>query len=64
MGGSGVEAIRGDWVNSYYLTTQALYVNMGDTYDLTLLKDNMTGNIILTSWGDWVERHSKKRGIC
>jgi hypothetical protein len=31
------------------------YLNTGDTYSVTLLWDNETNEILLTSWGDWFE---------
>jgi hypothetical protein len=57
MGGFGVEALQpeGAWINSYYGNTIALYVNMGDTYDQTLVYDTETGKYLLTSWGDFYE---------
>ncbi len=60
----GVEAIRGDYhVDNYYFDVVALYVNMGDTYAPTLLYNTDTDTWILTSWGDWVERNSRKYHI-
>jgi hypothetical protein len=32
------------------------YVNMGDTYDTTLLYDHKTGRFSVGSWGDIVEK--------
>ena len=32
------------------------YVNMGDTYDTTLIFDHRKGRFIVSSWGDIVER--------
>lgn len=61
--GFGVEAIRGNWVDNYYCDVQATYINMGDTYSLTILRDNELGKYILTSWGDWVETNDRKRGL-
>ena len=58
IGGHGVEAINGDdaYVDSYYHDIVALYVNMGDTYNLTLL-----GKFYVTTWGDWVETQERSR---
>ena len=61
--GFGVEAIRGNYVDSYYQDIQATYVNMGDTYDYTILFDSENEKFVLTSWGDWVESHTKSRGL-
>lgn len=63
MGGFGVEAIHGNYVDSYHQDIQAVYVNMGDTYNMTILHDNERGRFVATSWGDWVETHSKSRGV-
>ena len=63
MDGHGVEAIRGRYVDGYHQDIQAVYVNMGDTYDITILLDHETGNYVLTTWGDWVERHGRTREI-
>lgn len=60
LGGFGVEAIRGGYVDRYHQNIQAVYVNMGNTYDLTILFDNKTQKFVLTSWGDWVESHEKR----
>jgi hypothetical protein len=57
MNGSGVEPIRveGEW-DRYYGDVIALYVNMGDTYDLTIVYDVFNGGYIATSWGDFLEK--------
>jgi hypothetical protein len=36
------------------------YVNMGDTYDTTLLYDHKTGRFSVGSWGDVVERQPRR----
>lgn len=53
----GIEAIRveGAWVDNYHGDVIASYVNTGDTYCLTLVLDHETGELILTSYGDWLE---------
>ena len=53
--GYGVEGINGQWLDNYYCDIIATYVNMGDTYDATILFDHATGNYRLTSFGDYVE---------
>ena len=63
MGGFGVEPIRGDYVDSFYQDIQAEYINMGDTYDITILRDSQTGDYEITSFGDWVEQFGEERGI-
>jgi len=59
--GHGIESIRGEYHVDNYIV--ALYVNMGDTYAATLLFETDTRRFLVTTWGDWVERHQKKYGI-
>lgn len=59
--GFGVETI-GD-VNNYPPVIHAEYVNTGDTYSPTVVRDNATGRYILTTWGDFMERNERKLGI-
>ena len=61
--GFGTEAIRGRYIDSYHQDIQAAFVNMGDTYTTTILLDHETGRYQITSWGDWVERNEKRRGM-
>lgn len=63
LGGFGVECIRGRYVDRYHMDIQAVYVNMGDTYDLTLLLDHETGRYCLTSVGDWFEANERRREL-
>jgi hypothetical protein len=63
LDGHGVEAIRGSWVDGYYGDTCAVYVNMGDTYDQTVVYDTRKGKYIITSCGDWVESAPKYYGV-
>ena len=60
LGGFGVEAIRSErkWLNSYYGDCFATYVNMGDTYDITILRNNKNGKFMVTSWGNFVEHNN------
>ncbi len=60
--GHGIEAIRDEnaWDN-YYGDTVALYVNMGDTYETTLLYDTRTHEFQVTSWGDWYEAYEAEQ---
>ena len=48
--GYGVEAVMDDSG-----TPIADYINFGETYHPTILRDLSTGEFILTSWGDWFE---------
>jgi hypothetical protein len=59
LGGFGVEAIGGMDVDSYYQNTVALYVNMGDTYDATVLFDTVKRKFYITSVGDFVEAYDR-----
>jgi hypothetical protein len=64
MGAHGVEGIRGNYhVDGFYFDIVALYVNTGDTYAGTLLYVTDEDKWVLTSWGDWVERNTRKYGI-
>jgi hypothetical protein len=38
------------------------FVNMGDTYDTTLIYDFSTGRFYVGAWGDWVERYPRRFG--
>lgn len=50
LGGYGVEAIYDKEGNPI-----AEYINMGDTYDATVLYNIATGEYVLCTWGDWYE---------
>lgn len=56
LDGHGVEGI------SNHGKTLALYVNMGDTYDATVIADLDEGKVIIGSWGNWVERYEAETG--
>ena len=58
--GFGIETISGDYVNPFYQTIIALYVNLGDTYIATLLFDTNKKRWLITSFGDFVEKNQKK----
>lgn len=54
LGGYGVESARvGD--------RSILYVNMGDTYDNTIIYDEEEFQYRIGSWGDWVEAKLEQR---
>lgn len=62
LGGCGVEAITANaHVNGYYMEAVALYVNMGDTYDATVLYDTARERFYVTCYGDWVETAERTR---
>jgi hypothetical protein len=56
----GVEAIRGEhWPGGYYADMIAIYVNMGDSHNNTLLYDVVKDRFYITSYGDWVEAEDR-----
>ncbi len=57
LDGHGVEAICPE-AND---TPIAWYVNMGDTYDCTLVYSVRTARVYVTSWGDWYEHSPEYR---
>lgn len=61
--GYGVEPIRGAWVDGFHGDCCAEYVNMGDTYDQTVVYDVRKDKYTITSWGDFVEHAPKYYGI-
>ena len=63
IGAHGVEAIRGKYVDRYYGDIVAQYANVGDSYAATVLFNTVTKRFSLTSWGDFVEKNSKRYKI-
>lgn len=64
LGTYGVEAIQpeGAWVDRYYGSNVASYLNTGETYAPTLLLDHEQQRWKLTSWGDFLEAWEAKHG--
>ncbi len=62
MEGHGVEAIRieGAHVDNFYGDVVATYVNMGDTYNLTIVHDSASNSFHLTTYGDWLEQNEHR----
>jgi hypothetical protein len=60
LGGHGIESIQGSQVGRYYYDINALYVNMGDTYDFTILYDTLKEKFLVVTWGDWVESWERR----
>jgi hypothetical protein len=58
LGGHGVEYIR-TADDDQHAAHGAYYVNMGDTYDTTILLDLDRGRVWVTGWGDWVEAEER-----
>jgi hypothetical protein len=63
INGFGVEAIRIDdyHYNNYWCDCIGLYVNLGDTYTLTIIYNVIDNQFEFTSWGDFYE--SKEQEI-
>lgn len=54
--GYGVEGLgEGSWRERY--TPPFEYINMGDTYNATIIRDNRNGKFFVGCYGDVVERH-------
>lgn len=53
--GHGVEHIR-----SRNGRAEAYYVNMGDTYNATILLDIHKNRVEATDWGSWVEKEERQ----
>ena len=60
--GHGVEAVNGQdyQVDKYWMDTILLYVNLGDTYDTTILYDTENEEFSIGSYGDFVEEWESK----
>jgi hypothetical protein len=72
MQGHGVETVmgfgiyvRGKAYNCYLDAHRPVlsYVNMGDTYALTLCYNEVTGYLFVETWGGFVERNTKRYKI-
>lgn len=50
--GHGVEAV---WPTDVVTQPRFEYINMGDTYDATIVHDLTTGHYHATTWGDYFE---------
>lgn len=57
--GFGVEYIRSE-EDDQHGAHGAYYVNMGDTYNPTILLDLDRARVWATSWGDWVEAEERQ----
>ncbi len=62
LDGHGVESIGGEdyQVDKYWMDTILLYVNLGDTYDTTLLYDTENNEFSIGSYGDFIEEWEKE----
>ena len=61
--GYGVEPVRDNEFSGYYCDIGLLYVNMGDTYDMTVIYDTRNDSFKVCSWGDIVERDMNRFNI-
>jgi hypothetical protein len=59
MNGYGIEAITMEnaYVDKYWFNCVAIYVNVGETYQETIIYDTDANEFELASWGDWYEKH-------
>ena len=56
LDGFGVEPVRTDtYVDDFWGDIIALYVNLGDPYDTTILYDTDRDEFFIGSWGDFLE---------
>ena len=58
INGYGIESINVDpkiYESYYYGNSIAEYINMGDTYTMTIIRDHRNGKIFIQSWGDFYE---------
>lgn len=62
LDGHGVEGLPGEGadIGRYWRDTIALYVNLGDTYDRTILFDTDNEEFLIDSWGDFLEEWEKE----
>ncbi len=58
MDGHGIELIRRDSSGSDDDPT-GVYVNMGDTYNATILYEEGNNSFHLTNWGDWLQQQEQ-----
>jgi len=59
--GFGTEAIKNEnaYVNKYYSDCIGIYVNMGDSYAMTIIYDTNENEFLITSWGDFIEAYEQ-----
>ena len=61
--GYGVETIKDNGWDRYYMDICLLYVNMGDTYIPTVIYDTRKDSWYVCSLGDIVERNEKRFNV-
>lgn len=59
----GIEAIdvEGEYVSQYWQNIVALYVNVGEAYDLTVVYDTRYDQFEIIAWADFAERLDRQR---
>ena len=60
LDGFGIEALRGAWLNDRHSDVQASYVNLGDSYIPTVIRDHARGCWLVDTTGDFVEAHPER----
>lgn len=62
MEGYGFEHLENEhmWISHYWMYTIGLYVNMGDTYDETIVYDTSNNEFSNQSWGSFMESFDEK----
>ena len=60
--GFGIESIRIEdyWHSNYWQDVIGVYVNLGDTYILTIIYNVIDEQFEFTSWGDYYESKEKE----
>lgn len=63
--GHGTEPINIEkaWVDRYWATCCAVYVNVGETYAPTIIYDTASETFDLLSWGDMLERLERRHRV-
>ena len=63
IGGYGVEAVKDEdaFVDKYWFDCIAIYINMSDTYIMTILYDTENEKFECTSWGDFYENYQNQK---
>ena len=58
--GFGTESLRGPWLDRYHQDAQASYVNMGDCCNLTIIRDHLRQQWLVTTVADLIETEPKR----
>ena len=63
LDGYGVEVVRSYNWDNFYGDAAAVYVNVGDTYDNTIVYEVANDRYITTTLGDWVEANERRLAL-